>query len=205
MKRLSWSVAAVLAVLGGTLLTGGGTAYASHVNIRVDVPTDAVAGQPAQLRAHLTSESGQPVSGATVVFYTQGTFLGVTGDEEIARAVTDANGLAVATYEPRSPGQHDIRVDYGLPGDVALEHATTTLATADAPGQLVRQTAGVQVPGLNSWLIIAVVSVIWTILFGVGLTLIRIAAAGRSPAPVRQPVAAAAPHQREPVEAGATR
>lgn len=212
MNRVTWKIAAVLALLVAGLLPVGGVAHASHLNVRVDTPAQALVGQPVQLQAHLTNDSGQPVSGATVAFYTQATFLGVTGDQEIARAVTDANGLAVATYEPRDAGVRDIRVDYALPGDATAEHVTATVTADGAPRQFIRQTAGVQIPGLNSWLIIAVVSIVWTILFGVGVTVVRVAHAGgavvgaaQAPSAVPGPRAAAPSRQREAIGAGVER
>jgi hypothetical protein len=43
---------------------------------------------------------------------------------------------------------------------------------------LYRSTAGIQVPGLNVWLIVAVVSTVWLILFSVAVRVIAIARAG---------------------------
>ncbi len=191
MKSLIWKSAAGLLVVVVGVLAFGRTTYASHLKITVDESTNAVAGQPAQLRAHLTDDNGAPVAGATVSFYTTGTFLGAKGQEEIASAVTNDQGLAVATYQPRDPGTYDITVDYSLPKDTTVEHSTSSMTVSGAVGQVYNQTAGVRIPGLNSWLIIAVASIIWSILFGVGVTVIRIARAGGSEEPAPRPVAAA--------------
>lgn len=208
MKSLIWKSAAGLLVVVVGVLAFGRTTYASHLKISIDETTNAVAGQPAQLRAHLTDDSGAPVAGATVSFYTTGTFLGATGQEEIASAVTNDQGLAVATYEPRDAGTYNIQVDYSLPKDTTVEHSTSSMTVSGAVGQVYNQTAGVHIPGLNSWLIIVVASIIWSILFGVGITVIRIARASGSAEGRALPEAqlAAAPvAQRQVVEAGVRR
>lgn len=189
MKSLLWKLPVALLLLLGGGLGLASTAQASHVNVRITESTDAVVGQPVQLQAHFTSAStGQPVAGAVATFYMQGDFIGVSGDVEIGRSVTNQDGIATITYEPRDAGQHQVRVDYTLANDTAVEHAPASINVADAPGQVFQQTAGVRVPGLNRWLIIAIASLIWAILFGVAVTVVRIArAAGADDPEERQP------------------
>jgi hypothetical protein len=59
-----------------------------------------------------------------------------------------------------------------------MEQITTSIAVEGSADQLYVQMAGIQVPGLNSWLIIGLLSVVWGILFFVAVAVIRIARAG---------------------------
>ena len=179
MKPFVWKTGGALAVVV-MALGFAATAHASHVNVRIAEPVPASVGQSSKLEATVTSaDAGQPVAGMPVTFYAHASFGKVTGYMEIGRAVTDANGVATINFVPRESGSHDIRVEYALPGGGTTEQTTASVAVDGSPGQLYVQTAGIQVPGLNSWLIIGLLSTVWAILFGVGLTVVRIAAAGR--------------------------
>lgn len=185
MKRFAWTIAAI-ATVAVMALGFAARASAAGLSVRVTEPTPAVLGQPGDLQATLTSTgAGQTVAGVPVTFYVRGTFGKVSGFMEIGRAVTNADGVATVSYVPREGGTHDVRVDYTAGGG-STQQATASVEVAGAPAQLYVQHAGVQIPGINSSLIIVVLSTVWAILFGVGITLIRIADAGR-----RQPALAA--------------
>jgi hypothetical protein len=181
MKLGVLTIAAALAV--ATLAFGSAsTAHASHLRVSIAEPMPARVGQTSTLDATVTAAgTGTPVAGVPVTFYAHATFGKVTGFMEVGQAVTDANGVAAVSFVPRETGPHEIRVDYTTPGGGETEETTANVAVDGSPGQLYVQHAGIEVPGLNSWLIILVLSVIWAILLGVGVTVIRVAAAG-SPA-----------------------
>ncbi len=201
MRSLTWKIAGGLAVVFVAVLTLARPADAAHLRVAFNPTVQATAGQPVQLQARVTSDAGDAVSGATVTFTTRESFDGVSGAAEIARAVTNNDGVATASYTPRDAGNEDITVDYAAPGDSTPEQGTMTLAVAPAaPGQLYQQQAGLRVPGLNAWLIIAVASLIWAILFGVAVTVVRIARAGSAPEEAPGAVLATV-REREPVEA----
>jgi len=165
--------------LGGAVLGLGRTADASHAKLKVVAPIELTAGDSAEVQAILRSaDDGLPVAAAAVTFYMEASFGGIDGEVELGRAMTDENGAAILSYQPRSEGEHQIRVEYLTPGASEPEEATWSHSVAGATGQLYRSTAGVQIPGLNVWLLIALVSGVWAILLSVALRVIAIARAG---------------------------
>ena len=171
-------LAAVALVAASFALAG--TSSASHVEARIVVPSQIQVGQPAAVQVTLSSvDQGVSVSHVPVVFYINASFGGVTGEVELGRAVTDENGVAIVTYEPRSASVHEIRIEYVLPGESEPETITTSVFVTDAGTQLYRSTAGVDIPGLNVWLLIALLSAVWAILlFGIAMRVVAIAGAG---------------------------
>jgi len=170
------AVAAVLAVT----LAFAGTVGADHVTVNLSVPDQAAIGQPAQVRAEFHSDAdGAPIAGMTVILHEEATIGGVTGDVELAAAVTDANGVATLTYTPRVPGDHALHVRYTY-GDEAPQDASASVTVPPAAEQLYRSTSGVSIPGLNVWLIMAVVAIVWAILLSVAARVIAIAHADTS-------------------------
>jgi hypothetical protein len=156
------------------------SAHAAPLKVSIASATNAVVGQSSQVSATLVSpDTGKPMAVVNVTFLAHATFGKMDGFMEVGQAVTNSQGVATISYVPRQVGNEDVKVSY-VPSDGAkAEEATGTINVAGAPAQLYVQKAGVQVPGLNSWLIIGLLTIIWGTLFGVGLTVIRIARAGQ--------------------------
>jgi hypothetical protein len=172
------TVLVAVAVAGG-LFALAGTASASHVKVEIAAPNEATVGNAVTVQASLRSgDEGLPLANTPVAFYTEASFAGVSGEVELGTAVTDENGVAILRYEPRSAGEHQIRVEYLTPGEAEPETATASVISVAGTSQLHRSTSGVQVPGLNVWLIIALVTAVWSILFSVGIRVVAIARAG---------------------------
>jgi hypothetical protein len=186
MKSAGVKAILVVVALAGAAFALAGTASASHVVVNIATPHEATVGDAVAVQATLRSaDEGLPIANTPVVFSTEGSFAGVSGQVELGRAVTDENGVATLNYVPRSAGDHEIRVQYETPGASEPEVATTSVSVSGS-AQLHQSTAGVRVPGLNSWLIIALVTVVWSILFSVGLRGVAIARAGSDePVPER--------------------
>jgi hypothetical protein len=166
------SVALATAVLGLR-----GTADA-RTKLEMKAPSQLTVGDSVDVQAVLHSaEDGLPVAGATVAFYTAASFGGVDGEVLLGQTVTDANGVADLNYQPRSAGLHQLRVEYLTPGATVPEEAFWPHSVAGATKQVYQSKAGVQVPGLNVWLIIALVAGVWFLLFSVGLRVFAIARA----------------------------
>ncbi len=185
MKSIAIKVMLVSVALGAAVLALAGTASASHVKAELTVPDQATVGQPTEVQATLHSaDGGSAVADVLVVFSIDASFGGVSGEVELGRGMTDENGVATLTYEPRSASEHEIRVQYLLPGEDEPEVATTTIfVDGDGATQLHRSTAGVNIPGLNVWLLIALVATVWAILLSVALRVIAISRAeGDGPA-----------------------
>lgn len=178
MKTRIAAVAVAGFIAGLVALGAASTARASHLRVSIAEVTPASVGESSMLDATVTAvDTEQPVAGVPVTFYVHATFGKADGFMEIGKGVTDARGVAVVSYAPRESGTHEIRVEYATPGEAATEQTTGSVAVSGAQAQMYTQTAGIQIPGVNSGLIILVLSIIWALLFGVGLTLIRIAAA----------------------------
>jgi hypothetical protein len=181
VKASVWKTAVALAIAGAAAFWWVSGAQASHLSVRITEPTPATVGQASALNATVVSaDTGQPVAGVPVTFYAHASFGKTSGFMEIGRAVTDASGIAAISYVPRESGEHEIRVDYTGTGSAASEQTTGTVAVGGSDEQMYVQTAGIHVPGLNAGLIMLVLSIIWAILFGVGLTVVRIAGARSS-------------------------
>jgi hypothetical protein len=160
--------------------------------------------QASALEAIVTSgDTGQAVAGVDVTFFAHGSFGKISGYMEIGRAMTDSDGVATISYTPRESGPHDIRVDYAPVSGATMEQITTSIAVDGSADQLYVQTAGIQVPGLNSWLIIGLLSVVWGILFFVAVAVIRIARAGAADTvPSQRPVLATAMATSQNLDSG---
>ena len=179
MKTIAAKAVAVLAVLAATVALVG-TASASHAHMSLVVPDRTDIGDAAQITATLNSvETEAPLAGVAVVFYTDATFGGVKGQVELGRTVTDANGVAVLTYQPRAAGDHEITVEYFTPGESEPETATIVHHVTGAPQQLTQSSSGIQVPGLNVWVLIGLLATVWGLLLSVAARVIGIAHAGR--------------------------
>ena len=177
MKSFQTRLAVIaLMVVGGVLMLAR-TADASHVVVEVTGIDQVRVGVPAQFQVALhDAAEGLPVANAPVTVYMDATFAGVSGEVRLGSAVTDENGVAVITHEPRSANVHELRVEYLPEGASEPEVATVPVTAAEGP-QLSRSASGIQIPGLNVWLIIAIVAGVWSLLFSVGVRVFAIARA----------------------------
>jgi hypothetical protein len=189
MKWLAAKAMVVAVGVGVAIFALSGAAEASHVTVKVTTtPEQATVGRPAAVQISLRSaHGGLPVANTPVIFYEQESFGRVTGDVELGRAVTNQDGVAVLGYQPRSPGDHQIRVEYVTPGESQPEVASSSISVAAGASQLYRSTAGIHVPGLGAWLVIALVTLVWAILFSVALRVLAIARAGTDAGTVTEP------------------
>jgi hypothetical protein len=175
MKSIVFRASGTLLALGIAALGLAGTASASHVVVDLTIPDQVAIGQPTQVAAHFHSDSDRsPIAGMTVMFHEEVTFGGVTSDVELGGAVTDENGVAALAYQPRTAGTHEIHVRYAY-NDGEEEDAAASLTVPATGQQLYRSTAGVKIPGLNVWLLMALVAVVWAILLSVAFRVIAIA------------------------------
>ena len=177
MKTIS--IITVVAVLAIAIAGFGpaGTASAAHVVATITTPDVFEVGQQGQIQVTLLSEN-QPVANTVItVFYTDASLGGVTGDVEIGTMTTNENGIALFEYEPRHASAHELRLEFLAPGDTEPTSTSVTVSVAGA-SQLYQSTSGIQIPGLNVWFIIAIISSVWTLLFSVGWRVFAIAQAG---------------------------
>jgi len=181
MKSIAFkAAAAVLGAVGIAALSLTGTARAAHVVVDITVPDQPAIGQLMEVQAHFHSESNEAIADMAVTFHEEVTFGGVTSDVELGGAVTDEDGFAALTYDPRTAGTHEIHVRYTY-ADGEEEDAVASLTVPATGQQLYRSTAGVKIPGLNVWLLMALVAIVWAILLSVAFRVIAIAHADELP------------------------
>ncbi len=178
MKWFIVKISAVGAAMGIAALSLVGPAGASHVKVDLLVPDQPAIGQPMQVQADFHREGdAAPIAGMTVAFHEAVTIGGVTGDVDLGSAVTDANGIAQLTYQPRTAGAHEIHVRYAYAGG-ETEDAAASFSVPPTTAQLYQSTAGVSIPGLSVWALMALVAIVWVTLLSVAVRVIAIAHAG---------------------------
>jgi hypothetical protein len=198
MKSIVLKASAVALAVGIAALALAGTARAAHVRVELSAPDQAAIGRPMEVQAHFHSVSDEALTDIAVTFHEEVTFGGVTSDVELGRAVTDKNGFAALTYEPRTAGTHEIHVRYAYGGGQE-EDAATSLTVPATGQQLYRSTAGVKIPGLNVWLLIAVVATVWAVLLSVAVRVIAIARCGADGEASQAPLSRRADAQMGPI------
>ncbi len=165
--------------------------------IGIGVPPQAQLGQLIPLQARLVGVGGVPIPKATIYFTSPTTFLNVSSDAVLAEAVTDAQGLATASWRATRTGGLTIQAEFRGDDRYAPAKATAPLVVG-GERQLYVQQVGVRIPGLNTapisglpilarlwpglsaWPIAAALLVVWSLYATVVALLWRIAAAGRS-------------------------
>ncbi len=179
MKSIVFKVFAVSIALGVAVFALAGSAGASHVTVEVSVPDQSTAGGTDTLLVTLRSaDRGVPLASVAVSLYADASFGGVDSQVELGQTVTDQSGVAVVKFHPLSAGDHQISVQYVSPGESQPEVTTTSVSLPGVTSQLYQSTAGVKIPGLNVWLLIAVVATVWAVLLSVAWRVIAIAHAG---------------------------
>ncbi len=175
-RRAVRAAIGVLAV-GAIAVAMAGPALASHVAALATVPNEGRVGEVLRIAVDLRASDGTRLPGTTVTFYLHMSFAGVAGEAEIGRAVTDETGVANLAYRPRLAGRHELRMEYVTPGDGEVEVVSTAFEVTGGE-QLYRSAAGIDVPGVDVGLLMAVLATVWSILFWVALRLVAIARAG---------------------------
>jgi hypothetical protein len=151
---------------------------ASQVEVEISAPKVGQVGHEVQIRVTLRSSGdGAPIAGTEVTLLREASFARVVGDVELARGVTDQSGVAILPYEPTVAGEQNLMLQYTPSDGAERQTAALTISVAEGP-QIQRSTAGIRVPGLNVWALIAVLSAVWAILFTTALLIVRIGRIG---------------------------
>ena len=167
----------ILLTVGAMLAVLAAPVSASHVSVRTAFPSSATVGEIVPLAVDIHTADGAPIAGTTVTYYLHMAFAGVAGEAEIGRTITDAAGVATIRYQPRAVGIHEVRIEYLAPGLATAEEVVGTFDVAGGT-QLVRSAGGVDIPGINPGLLMAVLGSVWLILLSVAFRLVGIARAG---------------------------
>lgn len=177
MRRAGAALAFLLAALAGAAPAGA----ASPVTLEIQAPEGLRLGEETRITAALREGAGAPVRGATVILWSPGSFLSTDGFVEQGRATTGADGKAVFAYQPRTEGS--VTLNATFTGDSRYEAVSASVALpVTGSAQLYSEEAGIRVPGISVWLLVAVLSGVWGTYFMVMVLLGLIARAAPQPA-----------------------
>lgn len=152
----------IIAVLVLAGLQPARGARADHLELEVTVPADVAVGEILEVSAVVRSaESGARIPGAVLSAFREASIAGVTGRVELASAITDELGMATLRWQHRAGGEHTLIVTFSGPGDTELESTSLSIITVGTEPQVVRSEAGVEIPGLGAWVLIAVLVAVW--------------------------------------------
>jgi len=145
-------------------------------NLEVLLPEEVELGEAITVRAILTDpHDGAPIPDAVVIFEAP-TFWGeeFQGHRVVGAATTDRRGTATIRTELRTSGDVQITAVFqGGGGFGAVEGSEMVDVHGDT--QLYEPKAGLHIPGLNLWVLAAVISLVWAVFFVVGLRVLAIA------------------------------
>ncbi|GEM_PF-959186 len=152
-----------------------GAASGAAVRLQLRLPDRAALGTAFRAEARLTDRAGRAIAGLTIVFEADA----VWGEEfrghmVIGTAVTDRRGIAGITVRPRTSGPFEVAAYF--PGSARYRPAMEE-ADLDVVGsaQLYSPSAGIRIPGLNLWVLAAVIGLVWLTYVRVGLRVVGIA------------------------------
>lgn len=149
----------LLATSALAIPTSVATAQGGGTTLELNVVTEAAVGDSVELEAQLSANGG-PLAGAEIVFLRLGRFMNNGSDLEIGSAVTDASGIAMVTYVPRSEGEQLIMAEFAGMADVRSGFSETTVFINPGPAQF-SQEVGISVPGVNVSLLVMILGAVW--------------------------------------------
>ncbi len=162
----------VLIVAGLTLSQLSGIAAADHLVVEVAGPEEATVGEELEITATVREASGgEPVEGASVAFFANAFFAGVTGEIRLGSATTNGIGVATFTTSFSVRGIHRVRVD--LEDDPGSEPGAVIISVGIG-SQIVASEAGVEIPGFGSWLVTFVIGAVWAIMIAAAVWVVRL-------------------------------
>lgn len=139
---------------------------AGPVTMELQSPGHMALGNTENVVVVLRDSKGAPITKATVVLWTPASFLSTSGAITLGEAATDAQGKATFAYEARTGGTVNLNASFA--GDTRYQPAQAAAdVTVDGAAQLYQQTAGVRLPGVNVWLIVGALAVVWSTYFTV--------------------------------------
>ncbi|MDH3248459.1 MAG: c-type cytochrome [Acidimicrobiia bacterium] len=152
-------------------------AFADHLILEVTGPDQAAAGEEIEITVSVRQAStGWPVEGASVVFFGDAFFAGVTGEIRLGSATTNRIGVATFTTAFTVRGVHKVRVEVEDQPDT---DAGTVTVGVGIGSQIVETEVGVEIPGLGSWLVTVVIGSVWVIMIVAVLWLVRVSRSGK--------------------------
>ncbi|MBI4294626.1 MAG: Ig-like domain repeat protein [Chloroflexi bacterium] len=162
--------------VNGTSVTLAGNDNIITTTLTLDTPDQAAFGSPVTLKARLQDNAGQSVAKATVRFYSPASFLSGAGLMRIGEAVTSEQGVAVIDYVSRRNGQIEIMAEFEGDSSYGPSQAAVSIMV-EGNRQLYEAEAGIRVPFISKWFLVAILSAIWGTFFFVALLVLKVASA----------------------------
>lgn len=133
--------------------------------LTLTVQRRAVLGDAVRLEARLTSDEGDPITGAVVTFVSPATWgEEISGDMILGRARTDREGLAALTMVVRRAGE--LRVTAAFAGTPSFGPSNrSSPITIVGDDQLYTPRVGIRLPGAGGWAIALVIGTVWALFF----------------------------------------
>lgn len=158
------------------------SSIADHIEVEVDLDSVEVANDAVQMQVIVRTASGQRLPDATVIATRPASIVGVRGEVELARDVSDDLGIARLRWLERRAEPGPITLAYVAPGQTEFETTDLPLLDIVQTAQIERSTAGVAIPILGVWVLIALLVLVWGLVEYALLGTVRVAADGRSEA-----------------------
>lgn len=149
VSLLRMAVPAAIAVL--PLFIAGGEARAAGQEpstVTVAAPASVPVGQNVTVQARVAGTSG-PIIKATVQFVVPTGFLKATADMVVGTGVTDAQGLATATFQARMTGDLQVKAVFAGDNTYAASAGAAPMSVSGSQ-QLYVPDLGIRLRGVNS-------------------------------------------------------
>lgn len=175
--RRSMRILTVATVIVAATLAATAPAFAETA-MAVAAPGQADPGEMVPVIVTVT-EDGIPLAGAVVVLSREASFAGVSGYMEVARATTDDQGIADLSFMQRSAdAESALRVEVVEGSGPPLDFVV--VGGSGSGDQIFMSEVGVDFPGIGGWLLIALLGVLWLIIFSTVIRLRRVAGEGKA-------------------------
>lgn len=163
---------AVACLVVMTLGCWAGVAAADHLSIEVSGPDRVIVGEELQITASVRRASDrEPIEGVIVEFFGDSFFAGVSGEIRLGAAETDAIGIATHDLSFSVRGVHRVRVE--VHDGTEIQEDDVVIGVDSGP-QLISSEVGVEIPGLGSWVVTAVVGAVWLVMIVAAVWMVRV-------------------------------
>ena len=153
-------------------------AQPAPAELRLSAPVSTAIGETITLQATLLTASGEPIERASIVLFEQTGFLDVSAREiEITSGVTTDTGVAILRYIARREGVRNLIARYEGSDDAGATSIAIELPVATG-GATYSVEPPPGIPGVNRFLIVALMAVVWGTMLVVAAHVVAIAREG---------------------------
>lgn len=178
MRRPNRLLVATLLALAALYAPSLLHAAPAPVVLRLSAPVAVTVGDSTLLEATLTSEAGEPIEGALVTLYERAAFFDLSTREiVVASAITNDEGRANLHFDARRTGARDLVARFARDEAYAAAEARIELAVREG-AQVYAVESQPGIPGVNRFLLIAILSAVWGTMLIVALHVVAIAREG---------------------------